>query len=196
MVRLSVSVDARDVHPDDPVLHGARRELVARLLVEQDDREPDGVSRYGFPDVRVDAELDRAADLARIMGAVEEVLAGVGIGVAHGRRLRRRVGHVAVVAFDALLAVGPVLPFELGGFDPGAEGAHFVVACPAELRRAEEVGLGHDVLGRVVSLARPVFGFPGLGDPVIIVRDVAGEARDRVADFAGDGLVGPAPLQG
>ena len=153
VVGFAGGIDRFHVHPDDAVLDRAAGKLVPRLLVEQGDGELHPVSRLGLADVGMDAQFDRAGHLARVVGAVKQVLAHVGIAVAHGRRAPLGIGHVAVVAAHALPGVGPRLPFQLRRLHPDAVGAHLVVAGAAELGLAQELRLGQVVLGRVLALA-------------------------------------------
>ena len=139
------------------------------------------------------AQLDRAVQLARVVGAVEEVLGDHALfghlgDAAHG------LGHVAVLAVHALRGVGAFLPFQVGRLDPDAVGAHLVVAGAAEVAGLEELVLHRVVVGRDQARLGALLEAAGLADPVEVVGHVALEAGDGVAEVAADRLVGAAVL--
>ncbi len=172
-----------------------RRHLVPALAVEELHVDHRGIVVGDLPLQRVHAQLDRAVQLARIVGPMEEVLGHHGRfghlgGAGHG------LGHVAVLALHALGVVGAGLPLEVGGLDPHAVGTHLVVAGAAEVSRLQEVVLDRVVVGRDHARLRPLLEAAGFADPVEVVGSVALVAGDGVAEVAAHGLVGPAALCG
>ncbi len=63
------------------------------------------------------AHLDGAAELAFVVGAVEQML-GDHVGFGHLGVAAHGLGHVAVLAGHALLGVGPLAPFQVRRLHP------------------------------------------------------------------------------
>ena len=101
------------MEPHDAVFDGAGGELVAGFLVEQHQGEFHHLSRFRLHDIGVNAQLDGACDLAVIMGAVEEMLADIGIFFSHGGASAGGVGHMAVVTPHPFAGIGSLLPFQV-----------------------------------------------------------------------------------